>query len=347
MRGHHSILQKLIAYVSSRTKKLSDFNIGSAVRTLLESVSLQLEEFYYNLQQATIYAVKNSAYEAFGFYREKSKKATGEVTLVFRNALKEPSIIPMGTEMHTWDNLEERVYFKTIQNVRVPKGSLRVTVKVEANEPGTKGNVEVGDIAKLTIGRANIDFIFNEQPFTNGLDRETDKKREERFQKYVHSLQRGTRDALLYCILNVPGVRGAIIDDQYIGFVRCFVHDSEGNLNEDLKAKIEQALVNYRSAGIEVIILPIIKLKTDIHVRIKYKEHVDGRIYNAQIEKLITQYLKHLPGSESLNKSKITTIIHNNYEEIIGHIDFVDFEDIKTQTNEIITPGFIEVETIE
>ena len=51
IRGSEEVLQKLITWVSQGTDKITDYNPGSAIRTLLESVSLQIEEFYYDLKK--------------------------------------------------------------------------------------------------------------------------------------------------------------------------------------------------------------------------------------------------------------------------------------------------------
>ncbi len=71
------ILNDMITWVSTNTKKVTDFNVGSAVRTLLESVSLQLEEFYYKMYENIMWAIENSLFTAFGFELKKQQQQMG------------------------------------------------------------------------------------------------------------------------------------------------------------------------------------------------------------------------------------------------------------------------------
>lgn len=67
LKNASEILKNAISFVTHATNKITDFTVGSVIRTLLESVSLQLEEFYFKIYDGFLYAVENSIFNAFGF----------------------------------------------------------------------------------------------------------------------------------------------------------------------------------------------------------------------------------------------------------------------------------------
>ncbi|MBU5669501.1 baseplate J/gp47 family protein [Peptoniphilus sp. MSJ-1] len=338
-----SILQKLITWTSIKTDKLTDFNPGSAVRTLLEAVSLQIEEFYYNLFNAIKYAVRNACYNAFKFEKYASSYASGTVTIYYEDPILQDKVIKKGTEFHTGENTLRKIYFKSTKDILIKEGAQAVIVPVECTEKGTIGNVTAGEISKLSIGNPNIYLISNNNDFSNGKDIESDTEREQRFREYVHTLQRGTKDAVAYGIKQVNGVAGVYIDDNYIGYLIAYVHDIYGNLTDELKQEVLKEVEGYRSAGIEVVVRPTVKKVVDLDIKVVYRPGYDPNVYNQAIEKIIYQYINNLKVSEDLNISTLITVINDNFREIIAYIDLEDKKDIVTLNNEILKPGEIVV----
>lgn len=340
-----SILQKLITWVSIKTDKLTDFNPGSAVRTLLEAVSLQIEEFYYNLFNAIKYAVRNACYNAFEFQKYASSYASGTVTIYYYDPLIEDKVIRKGTEFHTGENTIRKIYFKSTRDIIIKEGAQAAIVPVVCIEKGEIGNVVAGEISKLSVGDPNIYLISNNNDFTNGKDIETDTEREQRFREYVHTLQRGTKDAVAYGIKQVDGVDGVYIDDNYIGYLIAYVHDMYGNLSDELKERVLKGVDDYRSAGIEVVIRPAVKKIIDLDIKVVYRDGFDPNVYNPSIEKVIYSYINNLKVSDDLNISTLITVINDSFREIIAYIDMEDKKDIITLYNEILKPGRITVES--
>lgn len=336
IRGSDSILQRLTTWVATNTKKITDFNPGSAIRTLLEAASLQIEEFYYDLKQAVQFAIKNSGYHAFGFEKYKAVKASGNVVILFEKVLTDSLLIQKGTEFNTGNRRSKKIYYKSTENVIIRAGVQSGIIPVECTEAGEIGNVSAGEINKMNPSNPHIASISNVNAFVNGKDIETDIQREMRFKEYVHSLQRGTAEAVAYGIKQVNGVSGVWIDDSYIGYMYAYVHDKNGDLTEELKKKVEQAVVDYRSGGIEVVIRPVVKKLVDIEFKIFYKPRVNTTLYDELIENLVSGYINQLNVAEDLNMSNVITTINDTYRDVIAYIDIMDSKDIKTVTNEII-----------
>lgn len=346
VKGANAILESLINWTSARTDKLTDFNVGSATRTLLESVALQAEEFYYNLKKGIEHAIRNSCYNAFSFERKPANKATGYVTIFYEYPLKQEILIPKGSRFHTGNARVIKEYYRSLENVIVGEGSQTAIVRIEAERPGKRANAVAGEISKMDMGGPNIANVANTNDIVNGKDRESEASRAQRFKEYVHTLQRGTAEAVAYGIKQVPGVSGVYVDDRYIGFARAYVHDDNGKLSDELKAKVIEAVNEYRSAGIEIEIKAAVKIDVDVdNLKIMYKEGADKLLYDSMITIAIREYLQNMKVSESLKYSTMLSYIYDSYSEAISFIDIENLKDVNIKANEIIRPGIVAVNT--
>lgn len=343
VKGSKNILKTLIARVSYNTEKITDFNVGSAARTLLESVALQIEEFYYDMQNAVIYAIRNSGYHAFGFYKTPATRARGYVTIFFDEALRDPMTIQKGTRFHTGDNRMKRTFYRAVENVKIEAGSQAGIILIECEEMGKRGNAVAGEICKLAVGKANVFAVANTEDIVTGKDEETDDHRAQRFKEYVHTLQRGTKEAVEYGIKQAPGVSGVYVDDTHIGFMIAYVHDRNGNLNDDLKRAAQYAAYQYRSGGIEVEIRPIVKKVVDVTARVFYRPEVNETLYDALIAAAIERYIDNMRASQNLNYSSLVAYLYDLYEESIEYLRFENDEDVMTLPCELLRPGQINV----
>lgn len=118
IKKFQSIVASMINFVSGATDKITDFNIGSVVRTIIESIALELEELYYQLLQAVQEAIEEAIYRTFNFPRNPSERATGLVRF-FRLTGTEAEInIPRLTQMST--DTEPPIVFESQSDEIIP-----------------------------------------------------------------------------------------------------------------------------------------------------------------------------------------------------------------------------------
>ena len=67
IKSMYEVFNNLVEWITAKTDKITDFNVGSAIRTLTEAISIQFEEFYFSMKQNVLYAIENSVYTSFGF----------------------------------------------------------------------------------------------------------------------------------------------------------------------------------------------------------------------------------------------------------------------------------------
>lgn len=343
IKGSNEILEKLINWVSTQTDKITDFNIGTAIRTLLESVSLQIEEFYFNLKRAVEYAIKESAYEAFNFEKKGAREASGYVTIFFDGPLKKDLVIDQGTNFDTGDRKNPKAYYESVERVIVSSGSERASIKVVCTKKGEIGNCNVADICNINPSKPNIKYVANLEKFGDGVEKESEAERALRFKEYVHSLQRGTKEALAYGVKQVDGVAGVFVDDSFIGFVRIFAHDRNGNLPDELLKKIYEQVELYRAAGIEVEVTRAVIKEVSLSFKIFYKDSYSGKTYDEMIKNLIKDFIDNLRVGERLSVSSLISYIYDNYMDIIDYLEIDSYEDIEANNNELIIAKDIKV----
>ena len=210
----YTVLKDLIDWTTVRTDKITDFNIGSGIRTIYEAISVQLEEFYFRMKQNALYSIATSIYTAFDFDRHTAEKASGQVTILFLRSIPNSITIPKGTQFCTTD-VYGYIYFETLEDHYIPAGMVETTLPVTCTEGGTIGNVPARAISLIIPSNVMIRSVMNQLPFTNGRDAETATEHKKRFQQYINTLSRATSKAILYGTLEVDGVTGAWVDDDY------------------------------------------------------------------------------------------------------------------------------------
>ena len=106
----------MVNWVSSNTSKVTDFNPGSVVRTILEAVAMELEELYYQLLQATQEAIEEAIYRTFNFPRNPSQKAGGTIRFYRLTGTEVVVTVPIDTLVGT-DTEPPLTYSTTSQEI--------------------------------------------------------------------------------------------------------------------------------------------------------------------------------------------------------------------------------------
>lgn len=339
----NELLKSLITWVSTGTSKITDFSVGSAIRTLLEAVALQLEEFYFNLHQSVEYAIENAVYSAFGFNKNPSSSSTGFVTITFKHAIPQSITIKAGTVFSTNPSSTPVIYFRSTEDIIVVMDTKQVLVPVECVTKGAIGNLPANTVTTITTTNSYIESINNESAFVNGTDEENNASRKARFKEYIRSLQRGTKESIAYGTKTVPGVAGAWVDDNYIGFVRVYAHDSKGELPNELKIRILGVLEDYRAAGIEAEVLPVVKTETNISLNLILRESADMDATVYGVNTLVTNFLNNLQVSSNLYMSNLLSMVTTSYKDVIVNIEILEGHDTNLQNNELIRAGIVTI----
>lgn len=189
----------IVASMTNRAKatqdKITDFNIGSVARTLMESPAIEIEEFYQRMFAGIIEAIPTAIYYGFRFSLIESSAARGMVRITFGVPIEDPFTIPAGT---IFVASSTNLRYLSVQDVSVPVGVSDINVLVECSTTGTVGNAIAGVIDGTLVFDLPTNAVVSNQPIVSGQDEETPEERQSRFSEYVQSLHRGTNGAVEY-----------------------------------------------------------------------------------------------------------------------------------------------------
>lgn len=317
LKKFNSILRGMVDEITTRTKKVTDFTPGSAIRSILEAVASEIEQAYFKMYSNVTWAIENSIYVAFGFNKRPAGSANGAVTLKFSYPTQNEIRIPSGTKFATHaTNGNKSLQYETRKEYLVSVGSLEADIEVFCTEKGTIGNVSTDSIKLMTTVIPGVSEVTNKEPFLTGTEEESTASRKQRFNRYIETLARGTKKAIEYGAKEVEGVEGAWVDDSVPGVVYVYAHDSNGNLSEEMKDKVLQNLENYRSAGIPCIVLPIVKHDLTISISVVVANGYNTPDYQQALQSAVSMFVNSFPVSKSLYVSDLIQFVMN-FDDVV------------------------------
>jgi uncharacterized phage protein gp47/JayE len=336
------ILNDMVGWVKSNTTKLTNFSVGSVVRTLLESISMEIESLYFQLDKGFKYAMKQSIFNSFGFSQTAPVPSTGQVTMTFREPLPFNYSIPQGYKFATTSILGQVLYFTSTSDASCVTGDNSITIPVQCDTAGAISNVPIDSIKFAVTPYAFVEGITNNVAFTNGKEGEATEEVKRRFTQYIQTLARGTIGALTYGCSSVPGVTGVAIEE-LVGRVRIYAHNADGLLPIELKNAIITNLLSYRSGGVEVIVLPVVIKPVDITIGVLLEEGFDVERYKVIIKDSIIQYLNSYTVSRGLIRSELIRYTMSIDKLAITDVSISLTSNIASMKSELIRPGVITI----
>jgi hypothetical protein len=194
------VSEALIDYFVGATPKVTDLTEGSVLRTILESAGREIARLEIGVMLATQNAILQSTYTTFGFPLLGPLAATGQALFILDQAVIGTVTIPRGTIVRV-PGVPAKTYQTTVDTTVVrtgdPSDPITVPVTIVALQPGSIGNTPAGTITEIVGGIAGVTGVDNSRTLFNGTDAETDAERELRFDQFILSIQRSTRDAIL------------------------------------------------------------------------------------------------------------------------------------------------------
>jgi len=337
------IYSRLVDHTITNTRKINDFSIGSAMRALYEAIATEIEQFYVLTEENILEAIAAGVYASFGFTRKQPRKSYGKVQIVFHNALQQTVALPRGTRF-TSSSSDYLNTYETTVDYYIPQGTVTAEVQVYCTIPGEIGNIPANVIDIMMTPLANIKTVNNAQAFQTGQNEEPLDELKSRFRSYIESLSKGTIPAIEYGTRSVPEVAGVWIDEK-TGLIDVYAHDRNGDLPDDVRAKIIATLENFRPAGIPVNVKPVVRKTVNVDVKIVLtNKNAITKAFQDKIVAEISRYLNNMQTSQSLILSDLTSVIKSLDKQLIYDITFITpTGNIIVAGNEIIRAGTVKV----
>jgi hypothetical protein len=287
IKNFESITASLILRVAENSLALTDFNVGSKVRTLLEAYSQELEYFYLEMFRGILEGIDSSIYNSFDFPALPAVAASGQVRFALLVSGTSTPLapttnitipagfrvqIPVQTTAGIVSNSAPVGTIYTIANDTIwLAGQTSTTATVVCNTAGSVGNTIANSITSIVDSLPTIQngtySVNNAVPLVNGQDQETAVQHRARFSKYLQSLGRGTKTALQYAALQtvvtdpasgavIEQVKKAVVVEPYLidgskpaAHADIYVHNGVGGTSSILVANAQQIIDGYTDSN--------------------------------------------------------------------------------------------------
>lgn len=263
------ITAEMVAVVRGATDKLTDFNIGSVVRSILEAGAVSLDDYYREVYLGIQRAIPAAIYVGFGYTLRPAVAARGEVTITRETALVELTI-PAGTILQSTLGVQYVLDTDVVFSIDETEKVATITATVV----GTSGNTEPNTVGfKSSVGGGVT--ATNNAVIDSGVDQETEEQRAERFVQFILSLARGTVAAVKYAAGTaeryhpITGLLSERVQNVAIhevpGYVTVWIHNGADGASAELVSEVEKLIEGYedaegnlisgyRAAGVEVVV---------------------------------------------------------------------------------------------
>jgi uncharacterized phage protein gp47/JayE len=293
---------------------LTDTQIGSVSRTLLETVGREISTLYNEMDAAYNAGFIDTAsgnsldmvVSILGIQRKSAQFATGTATFSRRNPTQDVNI-PRGTRVSTRasDPAHVKIY-ETTMNVRLTKGDNELEIPIKALNPGELGMTDFETISALETPIIGIDKIINKKPTTIGSEREKDDELRARAKATVLAAGKATPEAIRNVVLSIPGVRGVTVNEMPNGIPGELDVIIDGleltEKDSPTYQRVEDTIDSVRPAGIYINIKSTHSIRANIKLYLKLTEvlRTDDEVEQI-IKKIKTKIARHIGGLNSGN----------------------------------------------
>lgn len=287
IKDFRSIVLAMINHAKATQDKVTDFHVGSVVRTLFEAPAIEIDEFYQQVFRGLRDAIPVSVYKAFGHDLLPPAYASGFVR--FSTAVKASKTItvPAGFEIGREDS--DVKYVTRDQALIEPMESF-VDVRVTAQTIGMEGNADIGQLTIMESSIDGVSTVTNLKPITGGRNQETEDERENRFLKFIAALSRGTIPAIQYAmtLAKITNKDGEVIEyvtrvgiDEVPGYIDVYIYGSGGTPSSELISKAQfiidggydeetgKLVPGYKGGGVSAVVSPMIAQSVDFNLYVK------------------------------------------------------------------------------
>lgn len=277
----------MMAAISAGAGVVTDFNIGSQIRTLTEAIG-SVEELESIAAQALAYqAALNSAFALYGVVPLSAQPAVGTVTFSTVTAATQIVVLQAGIIVSTVGGIQ----FTTTQAAQINSGSTTVNVPIQASAAGATGNVTSSSISQILSGVAYGPLtVTNSSPTTGGSNSESPAQTLARFAAVVSAIPAsspvaianacvgvvasGTAETVVYSTVYEPWIAQALADEELVPGYQVYVDNGSGAASSGLLTAVAAKLnpnfgtgyVGYRDAGVPYTISAVSPLNCSVNV---------------------------------------------------------------------------------
>jgi uncharacterized phage protein gp47/JayE len=240
---------------------LTDLNVGSVVRTIVEAMGRELGALYAQLNIAYDSGFLDTATGAsldrvvalLSYARRRAGRAVGSVTFTRRAGSIGSITIPAGTPI---TDTADKIRYLTSERYDMLAGESTAEVRVQGVDDATSV-VEAAVLTVIQRAIAGLDSVTNARPTSRATDDETDEALRARTRDALLAANKGTPQAIRHGLLALPQVRDANVEEMPNGVpgeIRVTVSLAQPPPpGADLPQEVLDRIEELRPAGIRVL----------------------------------------------------------------------------------------------
>jgi uncharacterized phage protein gp47/JayE len=361
-----SITASMLNWMRATTTKITDYNVGSVARTLVEAPAAEIDELYQQMFIGLKEAIPVATYNSFSFDLLPAVSAAGLIRVSITPSAS-PILIQAAT---TFTGMGLPSTYSSIQDQAIPAGSSYLDISVSADLTGATGNISENQSFTLTPAPSGFVSATNLSAISSGRDVETEDERKIRFSAYIDSISRATNAAIQYGLSTVAltDSEGNIVErvatgitvEPYltdstkpIALVECYIHNGVGATSGalvTLATKIingyyddnGKAVPGYKASGIPAPVYAAAESAVNVAGVLTALTGYDKPTLVTSAETSIYTYLQGLPIGTEAVFSEIVRLV----QDLDGVYDFVPstpLANVPVAANVKIMPGSITI----
>lgn len=366
LKSFASITASMLNWMRSVQTKITDFNIGSIVRSMLEACAIEIDEFYKQAFIGLKEAIPVSIYTAFNFPALAATSTTGLIRIII-TAQAAPVNVAAGT---VWVPSSGGVNYTQTATVVIAIGVTFADIPVAAVTAGTVGNLPSGTTFSPSPVPTGFTSASNLESWINGIDAETPADQKTRFNAYISTLPRGTPSAIAYGLTTafITDSGGNIIErvissevvepwktdpTQPVSLVNAYIHNGVGGTSGALVTQAQAVIDGFydvsgnpipgwKAAGVKAVVAAAAEIPLNITGVLTALPGFDQPTLVALAIPVLNAYLVQLPIATTALYAQLITLV----ESIPGVYNFVlstPTADIAGVVGQKIMPGAITI----
>ncbi len=302
---------------TSARAAVNDLQVGSVVRTLAESVALEIARLYAQLeavyQSGFIDTATGSALDnvvaLLGMERVRGGRPAGEVEFTRAPGSRGSITIPAGTRIITPDG---NVEYETTDTVTLAEG--QSAIRVVARDLEDNAPLPADSLTVLPVPITGIASVTNPAPTAITAQNETDEELRTRAKNFLHGSERATLGAIKEAIAR-QGITADVeeVKDAFGQIERVDITPHAQALPPELDQRLRTAIEATRPAGM------LVKLKqaepprkVDLKLRLTTRSGLleqDLRAVQRSVRGKIEDYFARLPAREAGSINRIVGLV--------------------------------------
>lgn len=198
--------EEILASMRARYRELSGFDADQAsdIGIRLKTLAAETASVYERLEELRAQVFPQTSGGKYlelhaqgrAIARKQAIAATGR--LVFSRETPAYSDIPIPAGILCATRPEPQVHFETVEDAVLPAGQTQVSVLSAAADAGTEGNVAASAVCVMISPPAGITGVTNPEPFSGGVNEESDDALRSRLLAAYENISNGTNGAFYY-----------------------------------------------------------------------------------------------------------------------------------------------------